>query len=97
MHDCKIASTNVLNAIIFSGEKAVILEKYRQSRLHLRRHLNAAKSSNPDAKCSLDNEKLVVEGKVFVYSEAAGRVVNKSVEKTEDSEEISANESQHDR
>ena len=34
---------------------------------------------------------------MFVYSEAAGRVVNKSVEKTEDSEEISANESQHDR
>ena len=79
---------------LFLGEKAVILEKSRQSRLHLRKFLKSVKQSNPDASCSLDNEKLVIDGKVFVYSETVGKVVNMN---TENSDEVSIVESEHDR
>ena len=88
--------TQFYNIILYSGEKAVILEKSRQSRLHLRKYLKSAKSANPEASCSLENERLVVDGKVYVYSEAAGRVVNRNVENTETSEEVSEDETEHD-
>ena len=82
---------------LFSGEKAVVLEKSRQSRLHLRKFLKAAKLGNPDLTCSLGSQELVIDGRVFVYSEAAGRVVNKNIDNIENSDEISQMESERDR
>ena len=49
--------------------------KTRESRTELRRFMRAVKRANPGLQCVLQYDKLLLDNKVFVWSEAQGRVV----------------------
>ena len=49
-------------------------KRTRETRQELRKYVRHVKRINPEKRCSLQNDKLYIDGKVFVYSEASGAV-----------------------
>ena len=55
-------------------------KKTREARIELRKFVRQVKKNNPEKKCSLVYDKLFVDGKIFVFSEEEGRVVEQDHE-----------------
>ena len=49
-------------------------QKTREARQELRRFMREVRKINPEKRCFLKYDKLFIDGKMFVYSEAEGRV-----------------------
>ena len=50
-------------------------QKTREARQELRRFMREVRRINPEKRCFLKYDKLFISGKMFVYSEVEGRVV----------------------
>ena len=48
--------------------------KTRESRQELRKFMRHVKKTNPEKRCHLQYDKLYIDGKLYAYSEASGKV-----------------------
>ena len=55
-------------------------KKTREARIELRKFVRQVKKNNPEKRCSLVYDKLFVDGKIFVFSEEEGRVLEQEHE-----------------
>ena len=50
-------------------------KKTREARLELRKFMREVKRKNPEKNCFMEQDKLFVDGKIYVFSETENRVV----------------------
>ena len=50
-------------------------KKTREARLELRKFMREMKRKNPEKNCFMEQDKLFVDGKIYVYSESEERVL----------------------
>ena len=54
-------------------------KKTREARLELRKFMREVKRKNPEKNCFMEQDKLFVDGKIYVFSETENRVVEQRI------------------